>query len=102
MASASDIAEVRRNTDEPTDATYTDTVIGGYIDSLGVAGAAAKIWREKAAQYATLVDVTEAGASHKFSDLNKNALAMAAYWEGLVVPDAAVSGRPKVKKIVRS
>lgn len=100
MASVSDIAEVRRNTNEPTAATYTDAMIGSFVDSLGVAGASAKIWGEKAGVYAELADVTEAGASHKFSDLHRNALNMETYWSTLTV--TATSSRPKVKKIVRS
>jgi hypothetical protein len=80
MASASDIAQVRRNTGEPTTTNYTDQVISDYIDVVGVAGASARIWEEKAATWADLVNTTEAGASHAFSDLNKNATAQAKYW----------------------
>jgi hypothetical protein len=104
MASVSDIATVRRNVNESTSETYTDEDIGVLIDTYGVAGASASIWREKAAGYAGLVDVTESGASHKYSDLYKNALAMAKRWEDLdVIAEIPVAdGRVKVKKIVRS
>ncbi len=106
MASVSDIATVRRNTNESTAVTYTDVAIGALIDTHGVAGATASIWREKAGVYAGLVDVSESGASHKYSDLHKNALGMAKRWEDLDAienaPLAPEAGRVKVKKIVRS
>lgn len=103
MASVSDIEEVRRNTAETSSSSsFTDAVLGAYIDDLGVAGAAAKVWEEKAASYVELVDTTEAGASHKFSDLLKNAQSQATYWGAKAVVAVDVSGRPKVRKIVRS
>lgn len=104
MASAGDIAEVRLNTDEPSDETWTDEVIGGYIDTLGVAGASSKIWGQKAGRYASLVDTTEAGASHAFSDLSKNAIAMEKLWaakEDEDNPVVTTAARPKIRKIVR-
>lgn len=103
MASASDIEDVRRNTAEPTEVNYTDEALSDLIDALGVAGASAEIWGEKAASAASLVDVTEAGASHKFSDLHKNALAMQKHWKGLADAEVApaTSGRPKVRVIER-
>lgn len=105
-ATPGDIAEVRRATDEPTQQEYSDDLIGIYVDAYGVSGANAKIWREKAASYAADVDTTEAGASHKFSDLHKNALAMAKHWEAVAASETEeevpTSGRLKIKKIERS
>lgn len=99
MASAAEISVVRLDTNEPdTAGTYTDEVIGALIDEGDTDSATATIWRRKAASYAELVDTTEAGASHKFSDLHKNALAMAAQYETVEVD----TGRAKVHKIVRS
>lgn len=103
--SASDIAAVRRATDEPTEQEYSDLVVQSLIDELGVAGASAHIWREKAASYAGDVDVSEAGASHKFSDLHKNALAMAAHWQGVADKETGApvsTGRTRVRKIERT
>lgn len=104
MASASDITIVRGNTNEPNNvAPFTDEYIGGLIDASGVAGASAIIWENKAASYSTSVDVTEAGASHKFSNLFDNAQKMITYWRsqagGTPTP---VGGVLKVKKIERS
>lgn len=106
MASTSDIATVRRNVNESNTVTYTDVAIGELIDTHGVAGASASIWREKAGVYAGLVNVSESGASHNYSDLHRNALAMAKRWEDLDVtenaPPLAAAGRVVVRKIVRS
>lgn len=101
MASAGDILQVRRNTNEPdTSGTYSDSVLSNMIDELGLEGASAAIWSEKAATYAELVDTTEAGASHKFSNLHQNALRMAAYWHN---QDLILLGpeRTRVKQIER-
>lgn len=83
MADPSDIVIVRNNTNEPTTTPYTDDYIGGLIDVAGVTGATVEIWKQKVARYSTSVDVTEAGATHKFSELFDNALKMLAYWEGV-------------------
>lgn len=102
MASASDIAQVRINTNESGLDPYTDDIVGDKIDALGVAGASASIWQEKAGAYAELVDVTEAGASHKFSELHKNALAMFTHWSTQQVSEIPVVSAPIVRVIERS
>jgi hypothetical protein len=84
MASADELAALRRATDTTTaDAVYTDGLITPLIDSLGVNGAAAVIWREKAAKYAALVSTTEAGSSRSMSDLYTHAKEMAEMYERL-------------------
>lgn len=98
MASASDIAQVRRNTDEPTTDTYSDQVVSDYIDEVGVAGASARIWEEKGAQWASLVTVKEADASHNFSDLSNNADDKAKYWHS---QETAPASGPIVHTIER-
>lgn len=105
MASAADIATVRRNTDEPTDANgYTDAVIGGYVDAGDVSSASATIWREKAGKLVQLsgASVTEGGASHKYGDLQKAALAMADHYDAQVASAGAVEERPTVSVIERT
>jgi hypothetical protein len=106
VASASDITLVRQNTGEPVNVEpFTDEYIGGLIDTASVAGASAVIWSQKAVKASTLVDVSEAGASHKFSDVFKNATAMRDYWNGLrndeLTPTSDV-GRVVVRKIIRT
>lgn len=103
MASEAEVAEVRANTAQPDDvAPYTDDYINGLIDAGSVTSATLSIWRSKAANYASLVDVQEAGASHKFSDLFKHANDMIKIWStALAEEDAAASGYPVVNEIVR-
>ena len=107
MASASQIATVRANTNESTDANgYTDVVLGGLVDANGgsVNLASAVVWRRKAAKYADLVNVSEAGASRQMSDLFKHAQEMAAFYEGLgneTLDPTSPLGRAKVHVITR-
>jgi hypothetical protein len=102
MADAFEILQVRRNTNELEGSSYTDEQVGDLIDSYGVDGASALIWREKAAGYADLVNTSEGGTRHDFSDLHKNALKMADHFEGLIVIDAAPAEKgPIIKTIVR-
>jgi hypothetical protein len=104
MATPDQIAEVRRNTDERVDENWGDPAISALIDVGSVSSASAVIWRQKAAQYADLVDVSEAGASHAFSDLHKNALTMAGQYDAQyqVEVQASTGGRAKVKVIDRA
>jgi hypothetical protein len=102
MADASDIQIVRNNTNEPTADTYTDGYIGGLIDASDVTGATIAIWEQKVAKFSTMVDVTEAGATHKFSDLFDNAVKMLAIWRGTDVTTGVVdSGATRVRVIQR-
>lgn len=104
MASSDDIATVRKNTNEVTESKWTDTTLDGLIDSFGVAGASAKVWEQKAAEAAELVNTTEAGASHAYSDLHKHCLAMADYWydqQYATDNPTPVLNRVRVKQIER-
>ncbi|MFJ6198833.1 hypothetical protein [Micromonospora sp. NPDC092111] len=56
------------------DETYTSDLLGLMIDDLGIEMAAATVWKEKAAKYAGLVDVTESGSSRRLSQLYDQAL----------------------------
>lgn len=83
MASVDEVAELRRLTAIPDiEEPYTDGFMGGLIDAEGINGAAALLWREKAAEFVTAVDMSESGSSRKFSDLHKNALTIAGDFEG--------------------
>jgi len=78
MASADELAALRRASDlTDDDEVYTDGLITPLIDSLGVNGAAAVVWREKAGKYSALVNTTEAGSSRSMSDLYQHAKEMA-------------------------
>lgn len=105
MATAEEIAQVRASISEPDDiAPYTDAYLSALIDESGTNGATLLVWRQKAANYSTKVDVTEAGATHKFGDLFKNAQSMVKYWGDIVTSEAIPSTPsvgPRVKRIVR-
>jgi hypothetical protein len=92
MATAADIAELRRLINEPTSETYTDIVLSARIDtSDSLRGLAATIWREKAATFAGLVDVKEGSSDRKLSQLYKQALEMATNFESGA--DVVAAGR---------
>ena len=78
MASEAEISMLRRMTDlSPDDTTYTDSLVGGMIDDLGMEPAVRQVWREKAATVAALVDTTESGSSRSLSKLRDAYLKMA-------------------------
>lgn len=104
MATETQIASLRRmidDVDAPT--SYSDTDLNARIDEAGsTEQAASVIWREKAASYSTLVDVSESGSSRKLSDLRKAAMEQAAYYDGIVSAAAVVAAsRPRTRPIVR-
>jgi hypothetical protein len=103
MARAEDVNRVRRNVDEPDDSNgYSDEDIGDLIDKAGIDGASALVWREKAAKFASLVDVTEAGATHRFSALSGNALKMAQQYDDMAAePDKVPAVGPVIRTIER-
>jgi len=79
VATTEEIAAFRLLINESEDKLpYDDATIGARLDAATSSQSlAAEIWREKAASYADLVTVSESGSSRNFSDLHKNALAMA-------------------------
>lgn len=79
MATAEDIDRLRRIAAiADDDETYTDEVLGTYLDNLGsLEAAAGAVWTEKAASFSGLVDVTESGSSRRLSQLHSQALTMA-------------------------
>ena len=83
MASPEALQELRAkigDTEEPY--TYADEVLNAALDAADDDSdkVAASIWRTKAASYAGMVDISEAGSSRKNSDLFKNAQAMADFY----------------------
>lgn len=102
MATAADVQAVRYNVNEPTPDTFSDVYIGDLVDAGSVASASAVIWKRKAATYAELVTVSEAGASRQMSDLHKNALTMAKTFEAEAEGEGtAATARAKTHAIVR-
>lgn len=82
MADKATIDALRLLIAEPDDkAPYTDLALSIRLDAAASSqGLAGEIWREKAANYAALVNVSESGSSRSLSDLHKNALAMAKHF----------------------
>lgn len=103
MATAEDVARLRRLTNEPTDTTYTNIILSAYIDAaLTVELAASEVWLEKAAKYSALVDTTEGSSSRKMSQLRDAALKMAElYGGGSAVVTPVAADRPRSRAIVR-
>lgn len=105
MASTSDIDQVRVNTNELNEDNFTYAQLDAWVDAFGVTGASAKVWEAKAAKYADLVDVSEAGAQERLSQLHDHAIAQLGYWNGIYENETAVAtgaGRVRVKVIKRS
>lgn len=104
MATADQILALRRMVNDTADPhDYTDLDLNARLDAgLSPEAIASVIWREKAAKYSELVDVSESGSSRKLSDLRKGALEQAAYYDGVVFSQTtAVAGRPRTRPIVR-
>ncbi len=108
MASGNQRAEVRRAAAlQADDETYTNEQLDAMIDGeLTLNRVILKIWREKAAAYAEMVTVSEAGSSRSLSELHGNALEMIKVYQQLVDADDAAStgggsGRPFSVPITR-
>ena len=102
MASADQIAELRRKISEPDTTTYSDVDLSNKIDAAqgDVDQVASDIWTDKASMYAELVDTSEAGSSRKNSQLMKQALDMANFY-GSRNDTQLVTG-PTTRPIVRA
>jgi len=108
MASPSEIAQVRINTDLVNqDEPWDDDAIGAMIDQgLSVTRTSAELWRRKAAGVSGLVSMSEAGASHSFSDLQDQYLTMAKMYDDMAATAEADitgggTGRVKINVIDR-
>lgn len=103
MATVVDIATVRLQTGQEENVPpYDDAYLGGLVDASGVNGATITIYEQLMAKYAKLVDVSEAGASHKFSDLYDNARKQVDYYRSLTGSSIPETAAVRVKKIVKT
>jgi hypothetical protein len=90
MASESEVLRLRRVTDlMGNQDPYSDELLSALIDEFGFEKAAATIWHEKAASYATLVDTTESGSTRRLSQLHDHALKIAGSWSPPVEEETA-------------
>jgi hypothetical protein len=87
----------------PNEDPYTDAQLSARLDAASSPEAlAAVVWRERAAGYSTLVNVSESGSSRSLGDLYKNALAMAVYFDKAQPGDSSVQVGTRVSKLTRS
>lgn len=103
MATEDQIWALRLAVDEPDDSNgWSDEHLSSIIDASATTNAAAsQVWLLKAAQYASLVDVSESGSSRKLGDLHKNALAMGAQFAAADGDAVAATSGPVVRRIRR-
>jgi hypothetical protein len=94
MATATEIATVRVNVNEPTEDHYSDEQIDSIIEEYGgnLDAASAAIWRMKAGRYADLADVQEGSSRRSLGDLHEQALNMARTFADTAVSGGALSG----------
>jgi hypothetical protein len=89
----------------PNEDPYLDSQLGARLDAASSpAVLAGTIWRERAASFASLVNVSESGSSRSLGDLYKNALAMATSFESQAA-DSGTGGSVRsvrVSKLSRS
>lgn len=90
MATPEQIAQFRRMIGELSNtAPWDDAYVSSVIDaSASLNAAAARAWEEKAALYAGMVDTAESGSSRRLSQLQDQALKMAAHYRGLAAGEA--------------
>ena len=99
MATADEIAAFRLLIDEEDDKLpYDDESLGARLDvATSVEALASQIWREKAARYAGMVNVSESGSSRNLGDLQAQALKMADMFTSV---DSTAPGAPAVRGAV--
>lgn len=99
------IDELRRLTGEadPEDSDFRDEYLQIVLDrnSDSLNASARDIWLEKAAKYAELVDITEAGSSRRNSVLHKQAMEMAKHFDSLVIDAVSALAAPFTTAIER-
>lgn len=107
MATQEEISALRLLIAESIDAEpYTDARLSSLLGEEGAdpQSVASSLWREKAARFASLVDVQEGNSKRSLSQLQKQALEMAATFESGSTASSAggLSSRAtRIRKIER-
>jgi hypothetical protein len=106
MATLEQVTHLRRVTGYADTDPYDDSGLSAMIDADGVHRVAERLWAEKAAATASLVDVSESGSSRSLGDVYKNALAMSQHFKGLADAEdsaaaAITSGHARTRAVVR-
>lgn len=104
MASAADIATLRRLVAEPDNTTYSDNDLSALIDTNGMDGAAYEVWVQKAASLSSAVTISEGGSTRQNSDLIKNAQSMAGVFAARrdAADSTSAHGGTRISKIRRT
>lgn len=104
MSSQSD--QLRRMTGLVGETSWSDTDLDDLLTANGgdMRLAAADVYDRLAAQYSSLVNVSESGSSRSMGDMYKNALAMAAHYRGgeSTTSTGTVTRRTRVGQIERA
>lgn len=92
--------EIPAGSDE-TDTLFTNSQIAGFVDDANgnLEAAALAGWRNKAGQYANLVNVSEGAASRELGDLLDNAIQMVKLYKS--ASGGPTEGRTRIGQIVR-
>lgn len=86
MATPDEIAALRLLVAEPTEEFYTEAELGARLDAAASASQLARdIWIEKAARYASIVDISEGGSSRSAGSMYANAMKMVELFDRLIV-----------------
>lgn len=85
----------------PADTNFSEAQIDAWLTmaNFDIDRAAVEGWRNKAAMYANLVNVTEGNASRQMSDLHKHALDMVKAFS--TSSSSLTAGRTRIGRIVR-
>ncbi len=106
-----DLVQLKSYMGDPDPVVFTDAVLQEIIaltandnGTANIYRAASEVWSRKAARYAELVAVGEAGSSRDLGALHRQALTMASHYSGLALASgggAGASSRTRVGRIRR-
>lgn len=99
MATAGEIARLRRLVNDPDHLEFSDEDLNEVLErqEMNYSLAASELWGVKAGNYSSLVTVTESGSTRNLSDLHKQALLMQKFYQD---SSGAVT-RTRIGRIVR-
>jgi hypothetical protein len=99
MATEAQIVALRLLIAEQDESTYSNVSLSDRID--GAAGelnlVAFNVWTEKAARYATLVNISEGGSTRQNGDLMDKALKMVSHFKSLLPDGTGTGAAPSVR-----
>lgn len=101
MANETEIKRIKSLTDGADG--YTDSEISAELQAgVTVREFCYNFWSSKAAEYSSLVNVTESGSTRAMGDLYKNALAISDRFKPLDEQSGSAAGKKRTRAAVRS